>query len=122
MPSIPANPAPNWINRTVQSSVANVGNYAGGFIHSIGDSVNAVGDGIGASITNTTRYWGQGVAGYGNDIKDSVAVGGPRIPTAGNPLGMAGMGSSKGALPGGKPAQAGTTNAAKGTAGNPLGL
>jgi len=39
----------NWINRTVQNSVAGVGNYAGGFVNSIADSVNKVGDGVGAS-------------------------------------------------------------------------
>jgi hypothetical protein len=71
-------------------------------------------------ITDTTRYWGQGVAGYGNDIKDSVGVGGPRVSTAGNPLGMAGMGSGKSLAPGDK--KGGTRNAGKGSASNPLGL
>ncbi|EME79418.1 uncharacterized protein MYCFIDRAFT_208781 [Pseudocercospora fijiensis CIRAD86] len=85
----------NWVNRTVQNSVAGVGNYAGAFITSIGNSVNKVGEGIGNQISNTTRYWGQGVAGYGNDIKDGVGVGGPRVATAGNPLGLAGQGSAK---------------------------
>lgn len=74
------------------------------------------------SITNTTRYWGQGVAGYGNDIKDKVGVAGPRISTAGNPLGMAGVGGGKGALPGGKPAEAATRSAGRGSASNPLGV
>ena len=35
------------------------------------------------------RYWGQGVAGYGNDLKDAVNAGGPRVAVAGNPLGLA---------------------------------
>lgn len=39
--------AGNWINRTVQGRVASVGNYAGGFINSIGDSVNKIGEGVG---------------------------------------------------------------------------
>ena len=74
------------------------------------------------SISNQTRYWGEGVSGYGNDIKDRVGVGGPRISTAGNPLGIAGVGSAtKAAAPGGKLEQ-GKRDAGKGTAGNPLGL
>jgi len=91
-------------------------------VNSIGDSVNKIGEGIGGSITNTTRYWGQGVAGYGNNMKDSVGVGGPRVATAGNPLGIAGMGAGQGALPGGKPANAGTRRTGGGSASNPLGI
>lgn len=146
-PTIPAADEPkagNWINRTVQERVAGIGSYAGGLVNSVGDSVNAVGAGIGNryvfpssllpsvlldstdrclnSITNTTRYWGQGVAGYGNDLKDTVGAGGPRVPVAGNPLGLGGMGSGKGALPGGKQPQPATRNPGKGGAGNPLGL
>lgn len=71
-------------------------------------------------ITDQTRYWGQGVSGYGNDIKDSVAVGGTRVATAGNPLGMAGQGSGKARAPGDK--GGGQRNAGGGSAGNPLGL
>ncbi|KAK3063154.1 hypothetical protein LTR53_019037, partial [Teratosphaeriaceae sp. CCFEE 6253] len=41
--------AGNWINRTVQNSVAGVGSYAGGFVNNIGDSVNKVGEGLGAT-------------------------------------------------------------------------
>ncbi len=51
------------------------------------------------SIASTTRGWGQGVSGYGNNIKDAVGVGGARIATGGNPLGMAGMGGNPKALP-----------------------
>ena len=71
----------------------------------------------GRSITDTTRGWGQTVGGYGNNIKDSVGVGGARVATAGNPLGMAGMGSSQG----GK-VEKGVRNAGKGSASNPLGV
>jgi len=74
------------------------------------------------SVTNTTRYWGQGVAGYGNDLKDTVGAGGPRVSTAGNPLGMGGLGGGKGALPGGKYPNSGTKQPVKGSAGNPLGI
>lgn len=42
----PANEG-NWLNRAVQNSVAGVGNYAGGFFTSIGNSVNKVGEGVG---------------------------------------------------------------------------
>ena len=73
------------------------------------------------SIANQARYWGEGVAGYGNTIKDQVGVGGARVPTAGNPLGIAGTGSNKGAAPGGKEA-GGTRSSGGGSAGNPLGI
>lgn len=112
--------AGNWINRTVQNSVAGVGNYAGGFITSIGNSVNKVGEGIGNQISNTTRYWGQGVAGYGNDIKDNVGVGGPRVATAGNPLGLAGQGGAKGSAT--KKIEGTARRSGGGSASNPLGL
>lgn len=39
--------ADNWISRTVQAQVQRAGDYAGGFVNSIGDSVNKVGEGIG---------------------------------------------------------------------------
>lgn len=39
--------ATNWLNRTVQNGVAYVGDYAGGLVNSVGDSVNRVGEGIG---------------------------------------------------------------------------
>ena len=71
------------------------------------------------SITNTTRYWGQGVAGYGNDIKDAVGVGGPRVATAGNPLGMAGMGSGKANPPSSGKVDKGVRSGGKGSAANP---
>lgn len=71
-------------------------------------------------ISDQTRYWGQGVAGYGNDIKDGVAVGGSRVSTAGNPLGMAGMGAGKATAPGDK--GKGPTGGKGGTASNPLGM
>ncbi|KAK6413116.1 hypothetical protein LTR95_017893, partial [Oleoguttula sp. CCFEE 5521] len=104
------------------SRVAGVGDYAGGLVNSVGNAVNSVGQGIGGSVTNTTRYWGQGVAGYGNNVKDMVGAGGSRVSTAGNPLGMSGMGSSQGAMPGGKYPNSGTRSAGKGSAGNPLGV
>ncbi|QIW95747.1 hypothetical protein AMS68_001265 [Peltaster fructicola] len=69
------------------------------------------------SITNATRGWGQGVAAYGNDIKDVVGAGGPRVATAANPLGIAGAGGARATL--------GSTSKApakKGTGSNPLGL
>ncbi|EGP87176.1 unnamed protein product [Zymoseptoria tritici ST99CH_1A5] len=125
----PAEPAPtgNWINRTVQNSVAGVGNYAGSLITGVGNSVNKVGMGVGERISDTTRGWGQGVAGYGNDIKDSVGVGGPRVATGGNPLGLAGQGSSKNMpLPASKTKSAAEKNKAannpKTSAVNPLGI
>lgn len=74
------------------------------------------------SIASTTRYWGQGVAGYGNEIKDAARVAGPRVPTAGNPLGLGGAGQSKGLLPGGKLPAGTQRNTGKGSPGNPLGL
>jgi len=51
-------------------------------------------------------------------------AGGPRVSTAGNPLGLSGTGSAKGMLPGGR-APAGTNAAKKtggGSASNPLGI
>lgn len=66
------------------------------------------------------RYWGQGVAGYGNDLKDAVGAGGGRVAVAGNPLGLAGQGSGKAQAPGQK--ASGTRNAGKGSASNPLGI
>lgn len=71
-------------------------------------------------ITNTTRGWGQGVAGYGNNIKDAVGVGGPRVSTGGNPLGLSGQGSAPN-MSGKKPQQA-VRAAGKGSASNPLGI
>jgi len=52
-------------------------------------------------------------------------AGGPRIPTAGNPLGIGGTGSSQGMLPGGKlpkSTQANARSTGGGTAKDPLGL
>lgn len=39
--------ADNWISRTVQSQVQRAGDYAGGFVNSIGDKVNKFGEGVG---------------------------------------------------------------------------
>jgi hypothetical protein len=41
--------ADNWISRTVQSKVQQVGDYAGGWVNSIADKVNGVGESIGNS-------------------------------------------------------------------------
>ena len=119
-PAAPAPAAPkaaNWINRTVQNSVAGVGAYGANYVYSLGGRVNGIGEAIGMKITDATRNMGQGVAGYGNTIKDQVGVVGTRAVTGGNPLGIAGTGSSQ--------AQ-GTTgvvrNAGKGAAGNHLGI
>jgi hypothetical protein len=57
------------------------------------------------------RYWGQGVAGYGNQLKDSVNAGGPRAAVAGNPLGLAGMGAGRAPAPGQKAVGAGKSSA-----------
>lgn len=73
------------------------------------------------SITNATRYWGQGVAGYANDLKDSVNASGPRVAVAGNPLGLAGQGSGKAQAPGAKGSGA-AREKPKGSASNPLGI
>lgn len=67
------------------------------------------------------RYWGQGVAGYGNDLKDAVGAGGSRVAVAGNPLGLAGQGSGK-AQPPGQKGSGVAKNVSKGSASNPLGL
>ena len=64
---------------------------------------------------------GQGVAGYGNDIKDAVGVGGKRVPTAGNPIGLAGPGGSKNFNTANKP-KGGSQVVRKTTPKNPLGL
>ncbi|KAI5199382.1 hypothetical protein E4T42_05718 [Aureobasidium subglaciale] len=113
----------NWLSKQVQGYVAGAGKVAGNIVYSVGNGVNNVGRGVGDSITNTTRYWGQGVAGYGNNIKDASRAGGPRVPTGGNPLGLSGPGSSKTLMPGGKlPPGSQQRNAGKGTASNPLGL
>ncbi|CAD0081849.1 unnamed protein product [Aureobasidium vineae] len=102
----------NWLSKQVQGYVAGAGKVAGGIVY-----------GRRQCITNTTRYWGQGVAGYGNNIKDASRAGGPRVPTGGNPLGLAGAGSSKTLMPGGKlPPGSQQRNAGKGSAKNPLGL
>lgn len=37
----------NWLNQTVQNTVAGAGGYVGGLINSVGGSVNKVGDGLG---------------------------------------------------------------------------
>lgn len=39
--------AGNWISRMVQGQVQRVGDYAGGYIGSIGGGVNKIGEGIG---------------------------------------------------------------------------
>ena len=67
------------------------------------------------------------MSGYGNNIKDATNAGGPRVPTAGNPLGISGMGSQKPMLPGGKLPKGTQVNAKTapkkvGSAKNPLGL
>ena len=40
--------AGNWISRTVQAQVQKVGDYAGGYVLGIGDSVNKVGENLGS--------------------------------------------------------------------------
>lgn len=55
----------------------------------------------------------------GNTIKDSVGIGGPRVATGGNALGLAGQGSAPNAS---GVAKGGVRGAGKGGAGNPLGL
>ncbi|KAL1296690.1 hypothetical protein AAFC00_000166 [Neodothiora populina] len=122
--SAPA-PTGNWVNQRVQNTIAGAGSAVGSVAYGVGNGVSSVGRGIGNSIASTTRYWGQGVAGYGNDIKDAVRAGGPRVPTAGNPLGIGGMGSAKGLLPGGKllAGSGGNVHAAgRGSGSNPLGI
>ena len=47
------------------------------------------------SISNTTRGWGQGVSGYGHNIKDLAGASGPRKQTADNPLGLSGTGNNQ---------------------------
>ena len=76
------------------------------------------------SVTNMARYWGQGVAGYGNDLKDAVNAGGPRVAVAGNPLGLAGQGSGRASAPGQKKAGGAAKGATGGrsSASNPLGI
>jgi hypothetical protein len=74
------------------------------------------------SVTNMARYWGQGVAGYGNDLKDKVGAGGGRIAVAGNPLGLAGQGSGKAQAPGQKSVGGPARSAGQGSAANPLGI
>ena len=73
------------------------------------------------SIAERARGWGEGVSGYGNDIKDAVGVGGPRVSTAGNPLGIAGVGAGKAVTPGANK-KANNQAVKQGTAGNPLGI
>lgn len=73
------------------------------------------------SVTNMARYWGQGVAGYGNDLKDAVNAGGPRVAVAGNPLGLAGQGSGRAQAPGQK-ASGAAKSAGRSSASNPLGI
>jgi hypothetical protein len=68
------------------------------------------------------RYWGQGVAGYGNDLKDKVGAGGGRVAVAGNPLGLAGQGSAKAQAPGQKSGGGPARSAGQGSAANPLGI
>lgn len=77
------------------------------------------------SVTNMARYWGQGVAGYGNDLKDAVNAGGPRVAVAGNPLGLAGQGSGRASAPGSTKKAGGAAKSATGgksSASNPLGI
>jgi hypothetical protein len=68
------------------------------------------------------RYWGQGVAGYGNDLKDAVGASGPRVAVAGNPLGLAGQGSGKSLAPGQKKVAGGSSSGGRSSASNPLGI
>lgn len=75
------------------------------------------------SVTNMARYWGQGVAGYGNDLKDAVNAGGPRVAVAGNPLGLAGQGSGRAMAPGQKSGGAAkSATGGRSSASNPLGI
>ena len=46
-PAAEAPKADNWISRTVQSKVQQAGDYAGGWVNSIADRVNGVGESIG---------------------------------------------------------------------------
>ena len=52
-------------------------------------------------------------------MKDAVGVGGARVSTAGNPLGMAGMGSAGANA---KKGETGVRSAGGGSASNPLGM
>lgn len=44
--------AGNWISRMVQGQVQRVGDYAGGYVNSIGDGVNKIGEGIGGKYVH----------------------------------------------------------------------
>ena len=96
--------------------------------NSLGDHDGGQSDGREAnvqfcSVTNMARYWGQGVAGYGNDLKDAVNAGGPRVAVAGNPLGLAGQGSGRASAPGQKAGGAAkSATGGRSSASNPLGI
>lgn len=56
-------------------------------------------------------------------MKDAVGVGGPRVATAGNPIGLAGVGSNTSGTTKGKADNSGVRSAGKqGSGANPLGL
>jgi len=122
----------NWISRSIQGWVANIGSAVGGGANAVGNSVSNAGQGIGDSVTNATRGWADEVRrwvssrlpyrqdltasdSYGNAIKDATGATGTRTVTGSNPLGLGGqMGNQRA----GKEQR----NAGGGTASNPLGL
>ncbi|ORX99887.1 hypothetical protein BCR34DRAFT_606469 [Clohesyomyces aquaticus] len=112
--------APNdsWLTRTTNAAAAGVGNFTGGIVNAVGNGVAGAGKGAGASVTNTSRTWGDAVREYGNSIKDVTGASGPRAGTNKNPLGLS---STKG---GAKATMASRPGVAprKGNASNPLGL
>lgn len=82
-----------------------------------GNGVAGAGKGAGASITNTSRTWGDMVREYGNSLKDISGAQGSRATTKGNPLGLSTSGA--GAM---SSLSGGGGGAKKGSASNPLGL
>lgn len=107
-----------YIARYTSAAASGVGNFAGAIVGAVGNGVAGAGKGAGASVTNSTRSWGDTVREYGNSIKDATGASGPRGSSASNPLGLAGGKEGAQARMNFKPGSLGK----RGSGANPLGL
>ncbi|PVI08214.1 hypothetical protein DM02DRAFT_608286 [Periconia macrospinosa] len=108
----------SWFTRTTNAAASGIGNFGNAVVSAVGNGVSGAGKGAGASITNSSRTWGETVREYGNSIKDATGAGGPRGVSSTNPLGLASTASGAKAIMSSKPGP----TPRKGTANNPLGL
>ena len=74
----------NYVSSVVTPAISSAGDFAGSALNGVGNGIN----GVGQSIEGSIRRYGDGAKDYGNAVKDYTNAKGPRVGTAGNPLGL----------------------------------